>query len=179
MIEKKKTVGSIIGELQQKAPESRDPIEIQREMLKDYENNVVMAIERGLKTINRDFYVEVSLKKEKLLEGVLRNYFSERTSCPTPGHDQTVFRYDYASGVVEHLWTIPDRDTSEIFYENALIIVPEERELLKFVLDFYDGTLLRKAQKLNEEDPKNIIKGLAPKQEESQDMAKRIILTGK
>jgi hypothetical protein len=156
----KKTVGTIAGELQQKAPESRDPIEIQREMLKDYEKNVVIAIERGLKTINKDFYIEVELKKEKLLENVLRNYFCERTTCPTPGHDQTVFKYNYNSGVVEHLWTVPDRDTCEIFYENALIIVPEERALLKFVLDFYDGTLLRKAKKLNGEDEKNKITGI-------------------
>jgi hypothetical protein len=63
----KKTVGAISAELQQKAPESRDPIEIQREMLKDYEKNVVIAIERGLKTINKDFYIEVNVKREKLL----------------------------------------------------------------------------------------------------------------
>ena len=39
----------------------------------------------------------------------------------------------------------------EIFKENKDKIVPEERGLLKFVLEYYDGTLFNMAKKLNGE----------------------------
>ena len=90
---KKKTVGAIASELQLKTPDTRDPIEIQREVHKDYIDNLKIAVDRGLLTMKHDFYVTVIVKKEKLLEKVLRNYFAERSSCPTPDYDQSVYKY--------------------------------------------------------------------------------------
>jgi len=54
---KKKTVGAIASELQQKAPETRDPVEIQREIHKDYIDNLSIAVDRGLKSMKHDFFV--------------------------------------------------------------------------------------------------------------------------
>jgi hypothetical protein len=152
MTEKKKTVGAIASELQQKAPESLDPIELQREMQKDYIDNLMIAVDRGLLTMKHDFYVVVIVKKEKLLENVLRNYFAERSTCPTPENDQSVYKYHYDSGNLEYLWTVPDRETCEVFLRNVHIIVPEEQLLLEFVLNFYNGELMRLCRKLNGEN---------------------------
>lgn len=154
MTKKKKTVGAIASELQQKAPETRDPIEIQREVHKDYIDNLKIAVDRGLKTMQHDFFVTVITKKEKLMENVLRNYFAERSTCPTPDHDQTVYKYHHNSGNLEYLWTIPDRQTCEIFLRNADKIVPEEQLLLEFVLNFYNGELMTLCRKLNGENLK-------------------------
>lgn len=154
MAKKKKTVGAIASELQQQAPDSRDPIEIQREVHKDYIDNLKTAVDRGLLSMKHDFYVVVITKKEALFEKVLRNYFAERGTCPTPDHDQTVYKYHYNSGNLEYLWTIPDRQTCEVFLRNADKIVPEEQLLLEFVLNFYNGELLRLCRKLNGENLK-------------------------
>jgi hypothetical protein len=149
---KKKTVGAIASELLQKAPESRDPVEIQREVHKEYIDNLKIAVDRGLKTMKHDFYVTVIVKKEKLLENVLRNYFAERSSCPTPDYDQTVFKYHYESGNLEYIWTIPDKETCLVFLRNAHLVVPEEQLLLEFVLAYANGELMKLCRKLNGEN---------------------------
>jgi hypothetical protein len=73
------------------------------------------------------------------------------TACPTPTYDQTVFRYNASQGHLEYLWTVPDRETALVYKANKNQIVPAERPLLKFVLDFFDGTLLKQAKKFNKE----------------------------
>lgn len=167
------TVGQASADLLQQAPETRDPIEIQREAQKDYILHLEWSVRHMQKKVDcshlagqgrgheecptreahlGDFYVVVLLKKEKLLENVLRNYFVQTLSCPTPTWDQTVYKYHASDEKLEYLWTVPDRETCLIFQENALEIVPEERWLLKNVLEFHDGTLLRKARELNGEN---------------------------
>lgn len=86
------------------------------------------------------------------MQNVLRNYFAERSSCPSPDYDQTVFKYHHESQDLKYMWTIPDKETCEVFLANALKIVPEERELLGYILDFDNGSLLRLARKENGED---------------------------
>jgi hypothetical protein len=165
---KKKTLGAIASELQTKTPDTLDPIEIQRATQQEYLDNLIWCVKHAQKKLdcsnidghdackNRpamdgDFFIAALLKKEKLLENVLRNYFVPTLACPTPHFDQTVFKYNAEKEDVEFLWVVPDQETCEIFRENKDKIVPEERGLLKFVLDYYDGTLFNKAKKLNGE----------------------------
>ncbi len=151
MDEKKKTVGSHAYELQTKTPDSLDPIEIEREMHKDYEKHFWEAFETGKKEYAGDFYIVVLTKKEKIMQNVLRNYFVSRKSCPTPNYDQTVYRYDAADDRIDILWVIPDKQTCQIFVSHPLEVVPEERELRDYILDFADGTLFSKMLELNNE----------------------------
>ncbi len=145
------TVGKISAELIQKEAPTRDPIELQREMHKDYIAHIHDAIFRGKQDFSGDFFVVVLTKKERLMQNVIRNYFLARSSCPTPEWDQTVYRYKRADDLLEFLWVIPSKDTCQLFKENALQITPEEKELLRFVMDFTDGTLLKLAKRLNKE----------------------------
>ena len=165
---KRKTVGQISSELAQKTPDSFDPIEIQRATEKEYLDNLVWCVNHAQKTVdcsmidghdeckNRsawqcDFYISALIKRESLLTNVLRNYFIPTLACPTPFFDQTVYKYNHEKGDVEFLWVIPDEETCEIFRENKNIIVPEERQLLKYVMQYYDGTLMNICKKLNGE----------------------------
>jgi hypothetical protein len=152
MEEKRDTVGKLATDLLQKEAPTRDPIELQREMQKTYEDQVLEAINRGIKQYPGDFYVVVETKKERLLENVLRNYFFPRSTCPTPIYDQTVYRYHAQEQAIEFLWVVPSRDTCVLMRENFLSIVDDEKPLLQFVLMFEDGTLLRYAKKLNGEE---------------------------
>lgn len=147
----KKTVGQAAVELQQKTPDTLSPIENMQEQLTDWDKNLLECLETTKKEYQGDFYIQVLTKKEPLLKNVLRNYFVGRQSCPTPGFDQTVYRYDRKDDAIDFLWVIPSKDTCHMFYANRKNIVPEELSLLNFVLKFMDGTLDKQCAKLNGE----------------------------
>jgi hypothetical protein len=150
---KRETVGKIATDLLTKQPETQDPIELERAMHRDYERNITECIERGRKDFfdAKQFYIVVDTKKERLLNNVIRNYFYIRRSCPTPNYDQTVYQYTVSDDRITFLWTLPARDICEMFKQNILEIHPDERELLHFVLDFYDGNLDKRCKLLNGE----------------------------
>ena len=84
-----KTVGSIALE-KLKRPEDHNSIDLQQEIHKgyasekSYEEEIWDCVDRGLKdpSIEGDFYVVVLVKKERLLQNIIRNYFLYRKSCP-------------------------------------------------------------------------------------------------
>lgn len=146
------TVGKVSSDLLQKEPDTRDPIELMRECLTDYEKNLIECIDRYKKVSPFDFYVVVLAKKERLMPNVIRNYFYPRITCPTPDYDQTVYKYYHKDDCIEFIWVIPSRDTCILLKENALQVAPNERELLRYILDFSDGSLFALAKKLNGEE---------------------------
>jgi len=157
MEEKRETVGKIASELAQKTPDSIDPIEIAKTIApeQEYIDNLIECVETHKKDYQGDFFVVVLLKKEKVLENVLRSYFFARGTCPTPNYDQSVFKYNHEKEQIEYIWTIPDRETCHVLMENPLQVADAEKESLKFVIDFADGTLYKLCRKLNgEDDPK-------------------------
>lgn len=147
----RETVGKISSELLAKQPASRNPIEIERELHKDYEKNIFECIGRGKKDFNDDFFVVVITKKEPLMQNVLRHYFFCRHSCPTPDYDQTVYKFTRATEIIEFIWVIPSRETCFTLKENSMQVAPAEYGLLEFVLKFADGTLYKLAKSLNGE----------------------------
>jgi hypothetical protein len=149
--EKRKSAGQISAELLQKKHEKIPIIEQSEAMLDEYWKNLVQAVDRGYKKYQGNFYIHVETKKEPLFYHTFRNYFIDRKSCPTPNYDQSVFRYNRQLGQIEYLWTIPSRDTCFHLKENALIVAPQERQLLDFILKFDDGTLFKLCKKFNGE----------------------------
>jgi len=152
MKKKIKTVGQHSTELYKKEPKAYDPIDVQREVHKGYEESVYDALDRGKKEYRGNLYVIVLLQREGYMQNVLRQRFFPRQSCPTPNYDQTVYRYNAKDDNLEFLWTIPAKETCELLYLNMLCLNPSERELLLFVLSFYDGSLLKKSKELNSEN---------------------------
>lgn len=147
----KKTLGSIVTDLSGKQQEKVSIIEQQQAMQEEYMKNLFEAVDRGYKKYPGNFFIHVETKQEKLLDKTFRNYFIDRSTCPTPNYDQSVFRYNRDAGQIEYIWTIPSRDTCFHFKLNALEISPEERELLKYIMYFDDGTLLKLCKKFNNE----------------------------
>lgn len=148
---KRDTIGKIASELLTKQTETQSPIEIEREMQSEYMKNLMECIDRGYKEFPGNFYVTVITKNEKLMENVFRNYFAPRQSCPTPDYDQSVFRYNRKDSRVEYLWTLPGKDACYHLRDNALKVVDAEKELLRYVLGFFDGSLLKIAKHYNNE----------------------------
>jgi len=148
---KRETVGKISQDLRQKKKETLSPVELEREMHTEYDKNVFECIETYKKKFTKDFYVVVLTKNERLLSNVFRNFFMARHSCPTPNYDQVVYKYHSVTDNIELVWVIPSRDACFHLKENALSVISKEKELLKFVLDFADGTLFKLCKKLNKE----------------------------
>lgn len=152
------TVGKISSRLLMLEPESRDPIELQRAIQeKTYLQDLIACIESGKKMFPSDFYIVHVSKKERLMENVIRGYFIPRLSCPTPQYDEAVYKYFIDTEHVQFLWVLPSKDTCYLFRDNAHRVVPEERELLKYILEFYDGTLLLRAKQMNGEREDSIL----------------------
>ena len=152
MDEKKKTVGAHAVEALQKESSSQDPIELEREMHRDYEKNIVEVLEKGKKEYPGNFFIVVITKRERLLENVLRNQYFSRSSCPSPDWDQVVYMYEKAQDRLLFLWVLPCRETCEHLTQYAKKVVPQERQLLNLVLNFNNGSLLRLAKQLNGEE---------------------------
>lgn len=148
---KKETIGKVATDLMAQQTHEVSAIEQMRESLSDYEKNVWECVDRCKKEFPGDFYIVVITKNEKLLPNVLRNFFYGRLSCPTPDYDQTVYKYKRKDNQVIFMWVIPSRTASFHLKEHALEVDRQERELLKFVMAFDDGTLFKLAKELNGE----------------------------
>jgi hypothetical protein len=148
-----KTMGAVARDLMLKEPETRDPVEIQRATEEDYIKNLIECAEAHKKIFTHDFYIIVLTKNERLLHNVFRNFFYARISCPTPEYDQSVYRYNRHNDNIEYIWTVPSKEACAHLELNKNEVVESERGLLKFVLEFADGTLHNLAKKLNKEMP--------------------------
>lgn len=149
---KKKTVGQEAYERLKAGPNTADAIELEREMHKDYEKNIMECIKRGLAFYtNQSFYVVVDTKKERVAENIIRNLFYHRLSCPTPTYDQTVYFFDHIKNEIEFIWVIPSKYTCLMLMQNWQNVVESERDLLTFVLQFASGKLDQIAQHRNGE----------------------------
>lgn len=149
---REKTVGQISTELKEDILDNTHTAEDQmREQLDKYEADIFKAIADAKKKFDTDFYIVALTKKERLMDNVIRIYFFARLSCPTPEYDQAVYFYDRKLDKVDFLWVVPSKHTCEMYKEDVLHVPPEEKQLLKYVLDFEDGTLLKYAKLRNNE----------------------------
>lgn len=147
------TVGKLSSDLIVKSQDNNHSAHEQmQEQLGEYEKNFYECLERSKLDFSGSFYIVVITKKERLMQNVIRNYFFGRGTCPTPDWDQTVYVYNRKEDAIHFLWVIPSKDTCEYMTAFPMDIPAEERQLLRFVHDFNDGTLLRYAKTLNGEE---------------------------
>ena len=146
------TVGKVSSDLIIKSYDNTHSAEDQmREQLTDYDMHLYDCAEKCKQSFSGDSYIVVITKKERLMQNVIRNYFTGRQTCPTPEWDQVVYQYRRSSDDIIFLWAIPAKDICEWMMENPWLLATEEKELYSFVSQFYDGTLLLKAKQLNKE----------------------------
>ena len=149
---KRDTVGKIYLDSIQKEPDTRNPIEIEQEAQKSYLTELFSRVEKDKEIYTGDFYIVRLLKREQLMPDMLpRGYMFTRHTCPTPQYDQTVFKYHAQDDEIEFLWTVPDLQTAVMLMNNKLYVHPQEYDLLKYVIDFFNGTLDTLAMKENGE----------------------------
>jgi hypothetical protein len=132
----------------------------------NWEKNLLESIERGKKNIKDTFYIAVHFKYEKLIEQLTRDYWFVRRSCPTPTFDQVVYKYDKVKGL-QFLWTLPSREDCYAYKNNMLFVPDERKDVLRYVLDFFDGNLDELCMRENKEQgkPGDMVRILVPKKE--------------
>jgi hypothetical protein len=158
-----KTVGEYAYDLNLKAPETTNAVEMMEARLKgdttgsksQWDQIFEDAYNFGRNRLpNQDFYIDISGKWERILgteRPQIRLYPFIKRACPSPQYDQTVFKYHHKDDRIEYLWTLPDKDTYNWYVDNAQIVHPDRWDLLKFVLKDKNGELLRQAKTLNGE----------------------------
>jgi hypothetical protein len=153
------TVGKLSSELlQQDTYGDISAGDQMREQLREYESNIAGAIDTGKNNYSSDFFVVVITKRERLMPNVIRNYFFSRLSCPSPDYDQTVYHYHRKEDHLEFLWVVPAPVAVKDIMKHRHDLDTSFYGLLKFVLEFLDGTLEAKARTLNGESSTPLIK---------------------
>ena len=153
-MKERKSAGALAVELLEKEPEKNSIVDQQQAMQEDYIKELIACAQSFSKSNpGIDFFIVVLTKSEKLLPNVFRNAFLARKSCPTPNYDQAVYHYIHSRADIEFKWVIPCRDACFHLRENALMASYEERDLLKYVMMFSDGTLYNLCRYLNKEIP--------------------------
>lgn len=120
------------------------------------------GLDKGKKRFNKDFFIEMVIKKERLMPQILpRLWAVDRSTCPTPFFDQDCYKYNHKDDSLEFVWSVPSPETCKYLKLNALTLSEPDRELLKFVLDYENGILYRLMKILNNEkfDTPELIKG--------------------
>ena len=136
------TVGKISAELLQKDTYADHSAgEQMQEQLREYESNVYDCVASGKSIYSGDFFVVVITKRERLMPNVMRNYFLHRLSCPSPEYDQTLYHYHRADDNLEFVWVIPSIVAVKDMVKHKHNLDMSFYQLLKFVLEFLDGTL--------------------------------------
>lgn len=153
------TVGKLSSELlQQDTYGDISAGDQMREQLREYESNIAGAIDTGKNNYSSDFFVVVITKRERLMPNVIRNYFFSRLSCPSPDYDQTVYHYHRTSDHLEFLWVVPAPVAVKDIMKHRHDLDASFYGLLKFVLEFLDGTLEVRARSLNGEAPVPLVR---------------------
>lgn len=148
----KKTAGQIIHDIASKEHlDYATPNELGAQMLNDFEKSMLGWIDQGKEAYPGDFYIIVNLKLEQALNYVPHIIPELRQTCPLPFYDQSIWKYHRKIDDIEFLWSIPDIQACLNLKYNAHKLPDDQKQLLKFVLDYADGTLATKARLLNGE----------------------------
>ena len=155
---KKKEATKTVGQLSYEASlKKQDPMRVrdQTEMMhEEYGDKLFDTVAKGKQLYDQEpyFFIEDITRQERLMMNVIRHTLIPRITCPTPNFDQTVYRYCKKDDTLELVWTVPSPETCQHYIDNMLLVAPEEKELLDFILDFKDGRLEKLAQHLNKEE---------------------------
>ncbi len=151
---KRETVGKIVHDIlsNETGSEKVNAQELRREAQKDYVKLLYDAVEDGKKAFPGDFFLEVITINYKVLARTINSKIVIRKTAPTPTCDSTAYHYHKLSDRLVFLWVVPSKEACDHLYNNALNVAPEERELRDFVFEYFDGTLLRRCKKINNEE---------------------------
>ncbi len=158
-IKAERTAGDISYELEKRGDQKINPIEMQQAIHKgnksedSWENQIYNCIKRGIAFYpqDKDFFVVVLFKKERMLKNIVRQQFFYRLSCPTPSWDQVVYKYHRKEERREFIWVVPDKETCMTIPNFVDVLPTEQIELIHYAKAFNNGALDQRCAFLNGE----------------------------
>ncbi len=119
---------------------------------KTYIKDLYETLDRGKKETDGDFFIEVI----RTHEGGYRKGFRRRQfwthSCSTPTPGSAIYQYTRTEDKLDLLWDLPVTTACAFAYKHRKELPIEGMSnVLKTILDYYDGTLLKRAKKINGE----------------------------
>lgn len=149
----RKKLGKIVADILEntRPNETVSVRDVGESVFSDFDKEMQLCIDRGLAQFPGNFHIVLLIEIPKLYRGqVVRAYYIPRISCPTPGYDQTVWRYNRDSGSLNLLWTIPAREICDDI-RNGVVISDMNKESMRYATAFLDGSLMKKVKELNNE----------------------------
>jgi hypothetical protein len=147
---KNQPVGKIASKMV-KNPLSFDAREVaQSVVIPGFMEDLKLAVTKGSKGLEGDFFIECLFKNEAHLPGVMHDIFLCKKICPKPYPDQKLFKYFSGSDNLYLVWFLPSREFVN-FYRTCLDRNTKKLDIFRFTSDFLTGTLDRRANESLEE----------------------------
>lgn len=142
--EVKETVGQAALRLMEKGDQNQSVIDTQREMQKNYIDNLIQAAKDGENRYGKDkpFYICVQNRRERTMTNVIRSQFYTRQTRPSPAYDLSLYWYNPKDENLRFVWCIPDKETVNKLIENELSLPDDHKELIGFCKAFVRGVLV-------------------------------------
>jgi hypothetical protein len=128
-------------------------LDIAQDMSRCVLEELSRAIEVGQREYkSRDFYIEMYLRQYTTLPGNhVKPVAIVVPLCPTPTHDHIVWKIHGGTGTEEYLWNVPSVKDGLHLIRNQKHLTKEDQALFDQLCLFMDGTLRKRAKKLNGE----------------------------
>ena len=130
-------------------------MELMEQLVSTYPDQIWICVDRAKELFksnpNRDFFVSSALKQEPLTPKIWKNQFFPSLECPRPYLNFTVYKYHRKTDELELIWCLPDRETLNHYYNNRHLASPQDFVLLKYCIEYKDGSLWKRMKALNNE----------------------------
>lgn len=124
---------------------------------KTYPRDLKAFVARVAKVREKDFWVVVAPKSDPMLDMLwVKNgklTLIDVGNCPTPMLGMHVYHYSQKSGDYKLLWALPDEFHFKVIKDNIIDLASDLKDLIGFMYQYEDGTLLQLSNKLNGIDP--------------------------
>jgi len=121
-----------------------------------YNKNLLSFIDRVAKIREGDFFIELYPIKDSLLDIVNMQgdnlKMLDRKSCPTPRPGHHVYHYNAKNQATELLWVLPEPHYIQVIKDNIIDVASDLKDLISFIYQYEDGSLLKMARKFNGEE---------------------------
>lgn len=130
-------------------------MELMEQLVSTYPEQIWKCVDRGKMLFKanptRDFFVSSALKQEPLTPNIWKNQFFTSLECPRPYLNFTVYKYHRKADELELIWCLPDRETLNFYYKHRHLASLQDYVLLKYCIEYKDGTLWKRMRELNGE----------------------------
>jgi len=119
---------------------------------KTYGKDLFATVDRGKKETDGDFFVEVIRTHEPGYRTGFRRRQFWTYSCSTPTPCSAIYHYTREDDTLRLLWDLPVTTACAFAFRNKQeLSLSGVGEALRTILDYYDGTLLKRSKKINGE----------------------------